>query len=103
MNNVVTTLTPTFLIESSSFLQETRGPIIHPMGLKLCRVQPGTFELPALERLEKSSKSYNGRNVVTTLVLSILNGSSTFLRTRRTTIKAWMSLDAVKIPSIIIE
>ena len=31
---------------------------------------------------------YNGRNAVTTLVLSILNGSSSFLQIRRTTIKA---------------
>ena len=42
-------------------------------------------------------------NVVTTLVLSILNGSSLFLHTIRTTIKAWMSLNFVKIPSSILE
>ena len=36
---------------------------------------------------------------MTTLVLSILNGSSLFLQTRRTTIKAYMSLNFVKIPS----
>ena len=35
---------------------------------------------------------------MTTLVLSILNGSSLFLRTIRTTIKAWMSLNFSKIP-----
>ena len=40
---------------------------------------------------------------MTTLVLSILNGSSLFLQIRRTTIKAWMSLNSVKIPSPIIE
>ena len=33
-----------------------------------------------------------------TLVLSILNGSSSFLRTIRPTIKAWMSLNFDKIP-----
>ena len=38
-----------------------------------------------------------------TLVLSILNGSSSFLHTIRTTIKAWMSLNFVKIPSHIME
>ena len=37
---------------------------------------------------------------MTTLVLSILNGSSSFLHTIRTTIKAWMSLNFVKIPSL---
>ena len=40
---------------------------------------------------------------MTTLVLSILNGSSSFLQTRRTTIKAWMSLNFVKIPLPIME
>ena len=36
---------------------------------------------------------------MTTMVLSILNGSSSFLHTIRTTIKAWLSLNFVKIPS----
>ena len=40
---------------------------------------------------------------MTTLELSILNGSSLFLQTRRTTIKAWMSLNFVKIPLPIME
>ena len=34
---------------------------------------------------------------MTTLVLSILNGSSSFLQTIRITIKAWMSLNFGKI------
>ena len=88
MNNVMTTLAPSFLIGSSSFLQATRKLIISRMGSKFSRIRPGTYELPALERLEKSLYTYNGRNVVTTLVLSILNGSSSFLHTIRTTIKA---------------
>ena len=46
---------------------------------------------------------FNGRNVVTTLMLSILNGSSSFLHTIKTTIKAWMILNFVKIPSPILE
>ena len=37
---------------------------------------------------------------MTTLVLSILNGSSSFLHTIRTTMKAWMTLNFVKIPSL---
>ena len=37
---------------------------------------------------------------MTTLVLSILNGSSSFLHTIRTTIKAWMSLNLSKISSL---
>ena len=40
---------------------------------------------------------------MTTLVLSILNESLSFLHTIRTTIKAWMSLNFVKIPSPILE
>ena len=37
---------------------------------------------------------------MTSLVLSILNGSSLFLHTIRTTLKAWMSLSFGKIPSL---
>ena len=40
---------------------------------------------------------------MTTQVLLILNGSSSFLHTIRTTIKAWMSLNFVKIPIPILE
>ena len=40
---------------------------------------------------------------MTTLVLSIFNGSSPFLHTIRTTNKAWMSLNLAKIPSPILE
>ena len=103
MNCVVTTLAPSFLIGSSSFLQATRTPIKSRMGSKLGSIKRRTYELAALERLEKSPQTYNGRNVVTILVLSILNGSSLFLLTIRTTIKAWMSMNFVKIPSYILE
>ena len=88
MNNVVTTLAPSFFIESSLFLQATSKHIIYQMGLKFSRIRPGTYELPALERLKKSPRTCNGGIVVTTLVLSILNGSTSFLHTIRTTIKA---------------
>ena len=87
MNFVVTTLAPSFLIGSFSFLQGTRKPIIFWMGSKFDRIRQGTYDLPALEVLEKSQTN-NGGNVVTTLVLSILNGYSSFLQTIRTTIKA---------------
>ena len=40
---------------------------------------------------------------MTTLVLSILNRSNSFLQIRRTTIKAGMSLDFVNIPSPIMD
>ena len=103
MNNVVTTPAPSILIGSSSFLQATSKPIISLMGSKFSRIRRGTYELLALERLEKSPKTYNGRNVVTTLVLSILNRSSSFLHTIRTTIKAWMRLNLDKIPLLTTE
>ena len=40
---------------------------------------------------------------MTSLVLSILNGFFSYLQIRRTTIKAWMSLNFVKIPLPIME
>ena len=54
MNNVVTTLAPSFLIGSSSFLQATSKPIISLMGSKFSRIRLETYELLALERLEIS-------------------------------------------------
>ena len=57
MNNVVTTLGPSFLIGSSSFLQALRKPIIYGMGSKFGRIRPGTYEL---------------HNVLTTLLSTFL-------------------------------
>ena len=37
-------------------------------GFKFGKIGPGTEELAALERLEKSQYTYNGRNIVITLV-----------------------------------
>ena len=53
MNDVVTTLAHSFLIGSSSFLQATSKLIISLMGSKFSRIRLGTYELPALECLEK--------------------------------------------------
>ena len=68
----MTTLAPSFLICSSLFLQVTRSTIKSGMGSKFGGIGPGTYELAALERLEKYPYTYNGRNVVTTLVPSFL-------------------------------
>ena len=84
----MTALAFTFLIGSSSFFHLTRTNIKAWMCLKFCRIRPKTNELAAIEGLEKSPLTYKGRNVVTPLVLSILNGSSLFLQIRRATIKA---------------
>ena len=101
MNNVVTTLSPSFF--DWIFFIFAGNKETHNISDGFEIWQDPTYELPALERLEKSPLTYNERNVLTTLVLLILNGSSSFLQTRRTTIKAWLSLNFVKISSPIIE
>ena len=116
----MTTLVPSFLIGSSLFLQVTRTTITSRMVSKFivssnkdkhknldefefCRIRPMTYELAALERLEKSPLTYDGRNVVTTLVPSFLDGSSSFLQRNKPTIKAGMSLNFGKIQSLTLE
>ena len=89
--NVVTTLAPSFLIGSSSYLQVTRTSITSRTSSKLGQIGPRTAELAALERLEKSPLTYNGRILVNTLAPSFLIGSSSFLQASRTCMKAWMS------------
>ena len=91
----MTTLAPSFLIGSSSFLQVRRSTIKAWMGLKFGQIRPWTLGLAALDCLKKFPYTYNGRNVVTTLVLSILDKSNSFLQIRRTTMKARMSLNFV--------
>ena len=50
----MTTLAPSFSIGSSLFLQVTRTTIKSSMGSKLGSIRRKTYELAALERLEKS-------------------------------------------------
>ena len=59
-----------------------------------------TYVLPAIELLEKSPYTYNGRNVVPTLVPSFLDGSSSFLHITRPTVKTGMSFNFGKIPTL---
>ena len=84
------TLAPSFLIGSSSFLQVSRKTIKSRLSSKFGSC---TVELAALDRLEKSPKTYNGRNLVATLATSFLIGSSSFLQVTRTCINAWTSLN----------
>ena len=91
MKHVVSTLAPSFLIGSSSYLQVTRSSITSRTSSKFGQIEPKTAELAALERLEKSQYTYNGRNLVNTLATSFLNRSSSFLQVTRTCMKAWMS------------
>ena len=100
MNSVVTTLAPSFLIGSSSFLQATRTHIKSRMGSKLGSIRRSSYNLAALERLEKSTYTYNGRDVVNALVPSFSNGSSSFLQVTGSALKAWMGLNFGKIPSL---
>ena len=51
--NLVSTLAPSFLPGSSSFLQVTRTTIKAWMSSNLGRIPPLTLELAALERLKK--------------------------------------------------
>ena len=50
----MSTLAPSFLIGSSSYLQVTRTSITSRTNSKFCQIGPRTAELAALERLEKS-------------------------------------------------
>ena len=79
----MTALASTFLIGSSLLFLLTRTLIKAWMSLKFCRIRPRTYELAALEHLKNSTYSNKGRNVVITLVLSILNGSSLFIADKK--------------------
>ena len=52
--NVVSTLEPSFLIGSSSYLQVKRTSITSRKSSKFGQIGPRTAELAALERMEKS-------------------------------------------------
>ena len=51
--NLVSTLAPSFLIGSSSYLQVTRTSIISRTSSNFGQIRPRTAELAALERLKK--------------------------------------------------
>ena len=50
--NVVSTLAPSFLIGSSSYLQVTRTSITSPASSKFGQIGPRTADLAALERID---------------------------------------------------
>ena len=50
----MSTLSPPFFIGSSSFLKVISTTIKSRMGSKFSKIQPGTAEFAAFERLEKS-------------------------------------------------
>ena len=95
----MSTLAPSFLIGSSSYLQVTRTSITFWTSSKFGQIGPRIAELAALERLEKSPQTFKGRNLVNTLAPSFLNQSSSFLQVTRTCMKAWMSSNFGQIPT----
>ena len=89
----MTTLATSFLIGSSSYLQVTRTTITSQMSSNLGQVRSQIAELAALERLEKSPYTCNGKNVVASLAPLFFIGSSSFLQVTRTTIISQMGLN----------
>ena len=51
-NNLVSTLAPSFLIGSSSYLQVTKTSIISQMSSNFSQIRPRTAELAVIERLK---------------------------------------------------
>ena len=84
----MSTLALTFFIGSSLFLQVTMTATKAWMGTKFGKIGQGSAELATLESLKKSPYTYNGRNVVSTLVLSFFIESYSFLQVTKTTMKA---------------
>ena len=84
----MSTLAPSFLIGSSSYLQVTRTSIISQTSSKFGQIGPRTAELAALERLEKSPETYNGENDVITFSPLFLIRFFSYLRVMRTCIRA---------------
>ena len=78
---------------ATSYLQVTWTTIKSRLSLKFDQIRPLTAALAALERLEKSPCTYNGRHVLNTSAPSFLIGSSLFLQVTRTCITTWMGLN----------
>ena len=84
----MSTLAPSFLIRSSSYLQVTRTSITSRTSSKFSQIGPRTAELAALERMKKIPKTYNGENDVITCPPLFLIGSFSYLQVMRTCIGA---------------
>ena len=66
VKNAVNILAPSNLIGFSSFLQVTRTTITSRLTSKFGKTGPRNAELHTIGRLEKSTETYNGRNIVST-------------------------------------
>ena len=89
--NLVSTLAPSFFDPIFFILAGKEDNYYISDEFKIGPIRLRTAELAALERLEKFPESFNGRNVVNTLVHSFLTGSSSLLQVIRVTINTWMS------------
>ena len=54
--NIVNTLAPSFVIDSSALLHVTWAAIKYRMSANFCQIRLRSAELAALERLEKSHR-----------------------------------------------
>ena len=88
----MTTLVPSFLDGSSSFLQITRPTIKAQMSLNFGKIPSLTSQLAALEHQKKLMN-----NVVTALAPSFLTGFSFFLQATRNPIISRMGSEFGKI------
>ena len=79
-----------FLIGSSSFFHVTRTTIKSGQSSNFGQIGLRAADVAALERIEKSLWTYNGRNVLATLANSYLIVSSSFLQETSTCIKTKM-------------
>ena len=84
----MSTLAPSFLIRSSSYLQVTKTSITSRTSSKFGQIGPRTAELVALERMKKIPLTYNGENDVITFSPLFLIGSFSYLQVMRTCIGA---------------
>ena len=84
----MSTLAPSFLIGSSSYLQVTRTSIRSRTSSKFGQIGPRTAELAALERFEKFPYTYNGENDVITFSPLFLIGFYSYLQVMMTCIRA---------------
>ena len=84
------TLAPSFLIETSIFLQVRRTIINAWMNSNLSQIRSQTEELPALEPLEKNPHILLIGEILWPLATSFLIGSSSFLQAIGPCINAWM-------------
>ena len=99
----MSTLAPLFLIGSSSYLQVTRTSITSRTSSKFGQIGPRTAELAEDEFKFRPDTTTDSRvicpcasekllyNVVSTLALSFLIGSSSYLQVTRTSITYWTS------------